>query len=225
MMLKRSPVPVAPPRRRACGHGSIYATSPVTLSPLTGDDAPDTPDRARTRVVLRGATAQPPDKPPLNGGNAQCCAGQVCRMSASGITPLRRYAKRRRGPSMYEMEGPRAASRHRPPIARQPRAAWRLPRRPGKPIAQMPSAARHHRCQVPAVRSGRPVRAAFPRFPLGRIPSSVVRDFYCQSSPQHKAFPQELQDSLAIHRTSVVYPLSTGDFHRTMHRSVHSFWG
>jgi hypothetical protein len=171
------------------------------------------------------ATTLPPDRPHSNGGNAHCGACQVCRMSASGIITARRYAKRRRGPSMYEMEGPRAASPHRPPIARQPRAAWRLPRRPGKPIAQMPCATRYHRCQIPAIRSGRPVRAAFPRFPLGRIPSSVVRDFYCQSSLQHKAFPQELQDSLAIHRTSVVYPLSTADFHRAMHKSVHTFWG
>jgi hypothetical protein len=53
----------------------------------------------------------------------------------------------------------------------------------------------------------------------------VVTDFYCQLSRQHKAFPQELQDSLAIHRTSVVYPLSTADFHRTMHRSIHRLWG
>jgi hypothetical protein len=72
------------------------------------------------------------------------------------------------------------------PIAQMPYVAWRLPRRPGKPIARMPCATRHHRCQVPAIRPGRPARAAFPRFPLGRIPSSVVRDFYCQSSQQHK---------------------------------------
>jgi len=52
------------------------------------------------------------------------------------------------------------------------RAAWRLPRRPGKPIAQMPCAARRHRCQIPAMRSGRPVRAAFPRFPSGRFKAS-----------------------------------------------------
>ena len=132
------------------------------------------------------ATAVPLDGPHLNAGNVHCGAGQVCRTSASGITAPRRYAKRRRGPSMYEMEGPRAAPPAKSPIARQPRAAWRLPHRPGKPIAQMPCAARCHRCQIPAVRSGHPVRAAFPRFPLGRIPSSVVRDFYCQLSRQHK---------------------------------------
>ena len=124
---------------------------------------------------------------------------------------------------------PRAAWRspHRPgkPIARPPQAAWRLPRRPDKPIAQMPCSAWRHRCQIPAVRASLPALAAFPRFPLGRIPSSVVRDFYCQSTEQHKAFRQELQDSLAIHRTSAVYPLSTADFHCAVHSVVHRIWG
>jgi hypothetical protein len=223
-MLTRSPVPVAP---RACAPA---ATAACTQRHQSLSHRNQTMAR-RTRNVSQEpcrpvpcAIGLPPDRPD-NGGNVRHGAGQVCPTSASGITTARRYAKRRRGPSMYEMEGPRAASPTWPPIARPPRPAWRLPRRPGKPIAQMPCAAWPHWCQIPADWPGRPVRAAFPRFPLGRIPSSVVRDFYCQSSLQHKAFPQELQDSLAIHRTSVVYPLSMADFHCAMHRSVHSFWG
>lgn len=89
----------------------------------------------------------------------------------------------------------------------------------------MSCSARRHRCQIPAIRASLPTLAAFPRFPLGRIPSSVVRDFYCQSTEQHKAFRQELQDSLAIHRTSAVYPLSTADFHCAVHSVVHRIWG
>ena len=89
----------------------------------------------------------------------------------------------------------------------------------------MPCAAWRHRCQIPDVRAGRPALPSFPRFPLGRIPSSVVRDFYCQSAAAHKAFPRELQDSLAIHRTSVVYPLCTAAFHRAVHSFIHRSWG
>ena len=79
-----------------------------------------------------------------------------------------------------------------------------------------------HRCQNPAVRASRPALPAVPGFPWGRIPSSVVRDFYCQPAVQHKAFPPHPQDSLAIHRTSVVYPLCTTGFHRPIHSCVHS---
>jgi hypothetical protein len=89
----------------------------------------------------------------------------------------------------------------------------------------MPCAAWRHRCQIPDVRAGRPALPSFPWFPSGRIPSSVVRDFYCLSAAAHKAFPREVQDSLAIHRTSVVYPLCMAAFHRAMHRFVHSSWG
>jgi hypothetical protein len=80
-------------------------------------------------------------------------------------------------------------------------------------------------CQFPDVRASRPALPSFPGFPSGRIPSSVVRDFYCLRAAAHKAFPREVQDSLAIHRTSVVYPLCTADFHRAIHIFVHSFCG
>ena len=78
---------------------------------------------------------------------------------------------------MYEMEGPRptpapwsadcsaAAGYVAPPVSE--------PRRP---------------CQSPGL-------PTFPGCPLGRIPSSVVRDFYCLRCVQHKAFPRVLQDS------------------------------
>jgi hypothetical protein len=89
----------------------------------------------------------------------------------------------------------------------------------------MPCAAWRHRCQIPDFRAGRPALPSFPRFPLGRIPSSVVRDFYCQSAGSHKAFPREVQDSFFIHRTSTVYPLCTATFHRAVHRSVHRSCG
>ena len=125
-------------------------------------------------------------------------------------------AGRGRGPSMYEMEGPRRLPRC--PGCRLPgQAARRLPRGPSRPIARLLYAAWRHRCQIPAVRASRPALPAFPRSPPGRIPSSVVRDFYCGSSARHKAFPGEVQDSLAIHKTSVVYPLSTTNLHGAIH--------
>jgi hypothetical protein len=74
-----------------------------------------------------------------------------------------------------------------------------------------------HRCQIPVVRPGLPALPTFPGFPLGRIPSSVVRNFYCQPRAPHKGFPRDIQDSFLIHRTSGVYPLCTADFHRTAH--------
>ncbi len=162
-------------------------------------------------------------------------AGDVCQLSAAGSTPHvsrlnanvsngagNSRAQRRRGPSMYEIEGPRLR-----PAALASRLLGRRALRDAclaalsKPIAQMPCAAWRHRCQIPDVRAGRPALPSFPRFPLGRIPSSVVRDFYCQSAAAHKTFPQELQDSLAIHRTSVVYPLCTAAFHRLVHSFIH----
>ena len=79
--------------------------------------------------------------------------------------------------------------------------------------------------RFPDIRAGCPALPSFPRFPLGQIPSSVVRDFYCQSAARHKAFSREVQDSLVIHRTSVVYPPCTADFHRAVHNFVHSSWG
>jgi hypothetical protein len=95
-----------------------------------------------------------------------------------------------RVPGLPIARPPRAAWRspHRRggPIAQPPPTAWRLPRLPDKPIAQMSCSARRHRCQIPAIRASLPTLAAIPRFPLGRIPSSVVRDFYCQSSELHK---------------------------------------
>jgi hypothetical protein len=112
-------------------------------------------------------------------------------------------ARTERGPSMYEMEGPR------------------LPEPPSPPIARWPLATRHHRCQNPAVRASRPALSAFPGLPRGRIPSSVVRDFYCLGGASHKAFSQTLQDSFAVHRTSVVYPLCMTGFHRAIHSCIH----
>jgi hypothetical protein len=96
-------------------------------------------------------------------------------------------------------------------------AARRLPRGPSLPIARLLCAAWRHRCQIPAVGAGLPALPAFPGSPPGRIPSSVVRDFYCESSAQHKAFPREVQDSLVIHKTSVVYPLCTTNLHWIVH--------
>jgi hypothetical protein len=96
-------------------------------------------------------------------------------------------------------------------------AARRLPRGPSCPIARLPYATWRHRCQIPAVGASLPALPAFPGSPPGRIPSSVVRDFYCESSAQHKAFPREVQDSLVIHKTSVVYPLCTTNLHWIVH--------
>jgi hypothetical protein len=73
-------------------------------------------------------------------------------------------------------------------------------------------------CQNPAVGAGLPALPAFPEFPPGRSPSSVVRDFYCETSALHKSFPRYIQDSLVIHKTSGVYPPCTVDFHRRMHK-------
>jgi hypothetical protein len=127
---------------------------------------------------------------------------------------------------MYEMEGPRL--RHTALACRL------LGHRALRDACPAALASRLLRCRVlrgatgvrfPAVRAGCPALPSFPWFPSGRIPSSVVRDFYCLSAAAHKAFPREVQDSLAIHRTSVVYPLCTAAFHRAMHRFVHSGWG
>ncbi len=75
----------------------------------------------------------------------------------------------------------------------------------------------------PSVPVARPfVRSrGFPRVE----PALVVKNFYCQPSAPHKAFPRELQDSLAVHRTSVVYPLCTVAFHWPVHRLIHRTWG
>jgi hypothetical protein len=101
---------------------------------------------------------------------------------------------------------------------------WRglaLPRGPSTRLLGRRVPDGHHRCQIPAVRASRPALPTFPGFPLGRIPSSVVRDFYCQSRALHKTFPRYLQDSLAVHRTSVVYPLCMADFHCPVHNFIH----
>jgi hypothetical protein len=81
---------------------------------------------------------------------------------------------------------------------------------------------------VPSPRRPRqvnPALPAFPGFPLGRNPSSVVRDFYCLSWSAHKAFPRYLQDNFFIHRTSTVYPLCTAAFHRAIHSLIHRLCG
>ncbi len=89
----------------------------------------------------------------------------------------------------------------------------------------MPCAAWHRRCQIPDVRTGCPALPSFPGFPLGRIPSSAVRDFYCQSAGPHKGFRREVQDSFFIHMTSAVYPLCTATFHRAVHTLIHRICG
>jgi hypothetical protein len=89
----------------------------------------------------------------------------------------------------------------------------------------MPCAAWHRGCQIPDVRTGCPALPSFPGFPLGRIPSSAVRDFYCQSAGPHKGFRREVQDSFFIHMTSAVYPLCTATFHRAVHTLIHRICG
>jgi hypothetical protein len=151
------------------------------------------------------------------------CPGEpIARPLDAAWRVPRRVSKPIARPQDAAWRVPRRVSR---PIARPPLATWRVPRRTSKPIAQMPCAAWRHRCQIPDVRAGRPALLSFPGFPLGRIPSSVVRDFYCQSAAPHKAFPRELQDSFFIHRTSAVYPLCTADFHRAVHSFIHSSRG
>ena len=79
-------------------------------------------------------------------------------------------------------------------------------------------------CRIPpSVPVARPFLRSlgFPRVE----PALVVKNFYCQPSTPHKAFPRELQDSLAVHRTSVVYPLCTVAFHWPVHRLIHRSWG
>jgi hypothetical protein len=105
---------------------------------------------------------------------------------------------------------------------------WRglaLPRGPSLPIARGPNASQLPPVSDSAVSTGRPALPALPSVSLGLNPSSVVRNFYCQLHPPHKAFPPSLQDSFVVHRTSGVYPLCTVPFHWTMHRSVHSCCG
>ena len=119
---------------------------------------------------------------------------------------------------MYEMEGPRL----RPAAL----ASRLLGHRALRDACLAALANRLLRCVCcvapPVVRfpTSAPVARPFHRsrgFPRGRIPSSVVRDFYCQSAAAHKAFRREVQDSLAIHRTSVVYPVCMAAFHRAVH--------
>ena len=105
---------------------------------------------------------------------------------------------------------------------------WRglaLPRGPGHPIARGPNASQPPPVSDSAVSTGRPALPASPSVSLGLNPSSVVRNFYCQPHPLHKAFPPSLQDSFVVHRTSAVYPLCTVPFHWTVHRSIHSSCG
>ncbi len=109
---------------------------------------------------------------------------------------------------MYEMEGPRLAPKPWPPDCS---GAERL------------AATTSVRFWLSA-----PVARPFPRrprFPWDLNPSSVVKNFYCQPPPLHKAFPPSLQDSFVVHRTSAVYPLCTVPFHWPMHRSVHNLCG
>jgi hypothetical protein len=83
---------------------------------------------------------------------------------------------------------------------------WRglaLPRCPGQPIARQPLAPR----PPPVSRSRRLCRSpdlpAFPGWPRGRIPSSVVRDFYCLPRFQHRP----LRDNFKILLSSTGHPL------------------
>jgi hypothetical protein len=144
-------------------------------------------------------------------------------------------AQRRRGPSMYEMEGPRlrpAALTSRllsrrvlrdaclaalagrllrcclrlsatgvrfptsAPVAQLFRRSRGLGVRAGCPALPSsrgpdfaPVARPFRRSRGPDLRAGCPALPSVPWFPLGQIPSSVVRDFYCHSAAPHKAFP------------------------------------
>jgi hypothetical protein len=127
---------------------------------------------------------------------------------------------------MYEMEGPRLR-----PAALANRLLGRRALRDARLAAL---ANRLLRCRVlrgatdvrnPDLCAGCPALPSFPGFPLGWIPSSAVRDFYCQSAGLHKGFRREVQDSFFIRATSAVYPLCTATFHRAVHRLVHSLCG
>jgi hypothetical protein len=127
---------------------------------------------------------------------------------------------------MYEMEGPRLR-----PAALASRLLGRRVLRDACLAALANRLLRcrvlqgTRRCQIPDVRAGCPALPPFPGFPLGRIPSSAVRDFYCQSARLHKGFPREVQDSFFIHMTSPVYPPCTATFHRAVHSLVHRICG
>jgi hypothetical protein len=77
-----------------------------------------------------------------------------------------------RGPSMYEMQGPRPAGRASEPMTQLPMhcpASHRiLGTRQRSPVTRLPR--------------------RFPESPPRRNPSSVVEKFYCQFSREHKAF-------------------------------------
>jgi hypothetical protein len=104
---------------------------------------------------------------------------------------------------MYEMEGPRLAPL---PWSADCSATAGLVATTGFKIP-------------PSVPVARP--SGVPRLPRRRIPSSVVRDFYCLPRTQHKAFPRHLQDSFVIHRTSAVYPPCITGFHHSIHSYIH----
>ena len=110
-------------------------------------------------------------------------------------------AARRRGPSMYEMEGPRLVAQPSTPIAQLPvtrllsaadptTSAARPPRTPGCPL-------------VPAFRG-------LPRSSGVSPGSASVLGGECFSTasptPRTRDFGQQSQDSLVIHRTPAVIP-------------------
>jgi hypothetical protein len=125
----------------------------------------------------------------------------------AGSTAARRVPHgraQRRGPSMYEMEGPRLAP-----------SPWSA-----DCSATAGSAAATGVKIPPSVPVAQP--SSVPWVAPGADPSSVVRDFYCHPRTQHKAFPRQLQDSFVIHRTSAVYPPCITGFHHSVHRFIHS---
>lgn len=96
--------------------------------------------------------------------------------------------------------------------------------RRGKPIARLrrvPRSAAGVGTQASPVNAGLLDPPGVSGFPLRRIPSSAVKDFYALHSTRHKAFPGLLQDSFVIHRTSRVYPPCTRYLHCFIHSSVH----
>ena len=148
----------------------------------------------------------------MGGNGFDHLPGQVCRLAVTGTTPAR----------------PRRVSAcpcdEAPPCMR-----WRgLAFAPGPWPPDCSGAERLAATTSVRFWLSAPVARPFPRrprFPWDLNPSSVVRNFYCQPPPLHKAFPPSLQDSFVVHRTSAVYPLCTVPFHWPMHRSVHNLCG
>jgi hypothetical protein len=138
--------------------------------------------------------------PPIRRGNLPTGEFGTPHRAARFITP-----HKERGPSMYEMEGPRlavVALACRLPGCRAPRGC--------------------HWPHASAAISGDPDLPASRSFPQVQHVFSGESSSTANPARHTRPLPAPLQDSLAVHRTSAVYPLCAAAFHRPIHMVIHS---